>query len=138
MDKFNQVLENIFSRYIFLSSFLLRLFLGISFVIHGCQKFPLPANNLIEWFNFSPFLATLVPIIEVSSGLLIIISGLLKNPLGNLLTRFSAFIIAVFMVFAFTIAHLDWFITTKLFTSEQIFLLGISIFFLIHLNLYEN
>jgi hypothetical protein len=35
------------------------------------------------------------------------------------------------MVFAFSIAHLDWFITTKLFTSEQIFLLGISIFFLI-------
>jgi len=134
MDKFNQVLENIFSRYIFLSSFLLRLLLGISFVIHGCQKFPLPANNLIEWFNFSPFLATLVPIIEVSSGLLIILSGLLKNPLGNLLTRFSALLIVVFMIFAFTIAHLDWFITTKLFTSEQIFLLGIGIFFLIRGN----
>lgn len=134
MDKFNQVLENISSRYIFLSSFLLRLLLGISFVIHGCQKFPLPANNLIEWFNFSPFLATLVPIIEVSSGLLIILSGLLKNPLGNLLTRFSALLIVVFMIFAFTIAHLDWFITTKLFTSEQIFLLGIGIFFLIRGN----
>ena len=131
MKKIDQLLENIFISYKFLAPWLLRLLLGTSFIIHGFQKFPLPAKNLIEWFNFSPFLATFVPIIEVSSGLLIILSGILRNPLGSLLTRFSAFIIAVFMVFAFTIAHLDWFITTKLFTSEQIFLLGISIFFLI-------
>ena len=131
MKKIDQLLDNIFFSYKFLAPWLLRLLLGTSFIIHGSQKFPLPAKNLIEWFNFSPFLATFVPIIEVSSGLLIILSGIFKNPLGNLLTRFSAFIIAVFMVFAFTIAHLDWFITTKLFTSEQIFLLGISIFFLI-------
>jgi uncharacterized membrane protein YphA (DoxX/SURF4 family) len=131
MKKIDQLLENIFFSYKFLAPWLLRLLLGTSFIIHGYQKFPLPAKNLIEWFNFSPFLATFVPIIEVSSGLLIILSGIFRNPLGNLLTRFSAFIIAVFMVFAFSIAHLDWFITTKLFTSEQIFLLGISIFFLI-------
>ncbi len=132
MKKIDQLLENILSSYKFLANWLLRLLLGTSFIIHGCQKFPLPAKNLIEWFNFSPFLATIVPIIEVSSGLLIILAGIFKNPLGNLLTRFSALIIAVFMVFAFTIAHLDWFITTKLFTSEQIFLLGISVFFLIN------
>lgn len=132
MKKIDQLLENILSSYKFLANWLLRLLLGTSFIIHGCQKFPLPANNLIEWFNFSPFLATIVPIIEVSSGLLIILAGIFKNPLGNLLTRFSALIIAVFMVFAFTIAHRDWFITTKLFTSEQIFLLGISVFFLIN------
>jgi uncharacterized membrane protein YphA (DoxX/SURF4 family) len=131
MKKIDQLLENFFINYKFLAPWLLRLLLGTSFIIHGSQKFPLPAKNLIEWFNFSPFLATFVPIIEVSSGLLIILSGIFRNPLGNLLTRLSAFIIAVFMVFAFTIAHLDWFITTKLFTSEQIFLLGISIFFLI-------
>ena len=131
MKKIDQLLENIFISYKFLAPWLLRLLLGTSFIIHGYQKFPLPAKNLIEWFNFSPFLATFVPIIEVSSGLLIILSGIFRNPLGNLLTRFSAFVITVFMVFAFTIAHLDWFITTKLFTSEQIFLLGISIFFLI-------
>ena len=131
MNKINQLLENIFGSYKFLAYWLLRLLLGTSFIIHGCQKFPLPAKNLIEWFSFSPFLATLVPIIEVSSGFLIILSGIFRNPLGSLLTRFSAFIISVFMLFAFTIAHLDWFITTKLFTSEQIFLLGISIFFLI-------
>ena len=35
------------------------------------------------------------------------------------------------MVCALNIAHRDWFITTKLFTSEQIFLLTIGMYFLV-------
>jgi hypothetical protein len=38
------------------------------------------------------------------------------------------------MIGAFYIAHADWFITTKLFTSEQIFLLAIGLFFAIKGN----
>ena len=49
----------------------------------------------------------------------------------NLLTRLSALIIVVYMCFAFFIAHKDWFITSMLFTSEQIFLFGIGLFFLL-------
>mgnify|MGYP001279492772 FL=1 len=64
MKKIDQLLENIFINYKFLAPWLLRLLLGTSFIIHGSQKFPLPAKNLIEWFNFSPFLATFVPFIE--------------------------------------------------------------------------
>ena len=85
----------------------------------------------MEWFNFSPILATLVPIVAITGGSAIIISGFVKNPLGNLLTRLSALIIVVYMCFAFFIAHKDWFITSMLFTSEQIFLFGIGLFFLL-------
>ena len=50
--------------------------------------------------------------------------------MGNLLTRASSVIIVVYMSFAFYIAHKDWFINAKLFTSEQIFLFGVGLFFL--------
>ena len=134
MYKIDNYLERFFSKYKFISCWVLRILLGISFFIHGYQKFPLPSKNLIEWFNFSPFLATTIPIIEILAGLFIIFSGFLNNSLGNILTRLTALIIAIFMVFAFSIAHIDWFINTKLFTSEQIFLLGTSIYFLIRGN----
>jgi hypothetical protein len=38
------------------------------------------------------------------------------------------------MINALALAHRDWFITTKLFTSEQIFLLIIALYFLIKGN----
>ncbi len=134
MYKIDNYLESFFLKYKFVSFWILRFLLGISFFIHGYQKFPLPAKNLIEWFNFSPFLATIIPIIELFLGFVIIFAGFFKNAFGNILTRVTALIIVVFMVFAFSIAHLDWFINTKLFTSEQIFLLGTSMFFLIRGN----
>jgi hypothetical protein len=40
----------------------------------------------------------------------------------------------VIMAVAFSIAHRDWFVTTQLFTSEQIFLFLIGLYFLIRGN----
>ena len=113
---------------------LLRFALGIAFVIHGYQALPVPSQNLMAWFGFSATTATVVPIAAISSGLGIIISGFLPNSLGNLLTRLSALIIVVYMSSAFYIAHQDWFFTQALFTSEQIFLFTLGLFFLLKGN----
>ena len=78
---------------------------------------------MIEYFGFSPFLASFVALTELGAGLFLIVGGLIKGSIGNLITRVSALTIAVVMINAFALAHRDWFITTKLFTSEQIFLL---------------
>ena len=128
IDNFLNVLMRKF--YIF-PQFLLRLGLGTAFIIHGYSKFPLPPQNLVKFFDFSPFLASMVSIFEILAGVLVIFSGFLTNYVGNLLTRISGLIILVIMVCALNIAHRDWFFTTKLFTSEQIFLLIIGIYFLV-------
>ena len=82
----------------------------------------------------SPILSSFVALSELSAGFMIIIGGFIKNPYGNILTRFAGFVIIIMMVNIFAIAHKDWFITTKLFTSEQIFLLIGGIYFLIKGN----
>ena len=71
---------------------------------------------------------------ELLSGLILIISGFIKNPIGNLLTRLSGLNISILMISILIFAHKDWLITTKLFTSEQIFLLIGGIYFLIKGN----
>ena len=131
MQYIDNLINDFFRRFSFLDFWILRTFLGTAFCIHGYQALPLPSKGLMEWFNFSPILATLVPIAAITGGSLIIIAGFFKNPHGNLLTRLSASIIVVYMSFAFFIAHKDWFISSKLFTSEQIFLFGIGLFFLL-------
>ncbi len=113
------------------AQFLLRFSLGIAFIIHGYKKFPLPPQNLIEYFDFSPFLANFVAISELSAGICLILSGFLKNFIGSIITRISASIMMIIMIFAFYIAHKDWFINSKLFTSEQFFLFILSFYFLI-------
>ena len=65
---------------------------------------------------------------------MLIISFFLKSFIGNLLTRVSALTIVVIMIFAFYLAHKDWFINEKLFTSEQIFLFVVGMYFLINGN----
>ena len=116
------------------SEFLLRIFLGIAFIIHGYNKFPLPPATLINYFGFSPHLASFVAISEVLAGNLIIFSGFINSSLGNLLTRISALMIVIIMIFAFYFAHKDWFFNQKLFTSEQIFLFVLGVYFLINGN----
>ena len=116
------------------SEFLLRIFLGIAFIIHGYNKFPLPPASLIKYFGFSPHLASFVAISEVSAGIIIIFSGFINSYIGNLLTRISAIMIVVIMIFAFYFAHKDWFFNQKLFTSEQIFLFILGVYFLINGN----
>ena len=126
---------NTFSEGFFIySEFLLRIFLGNAFIIHGYNKFPLPPATLIKYFGFSPHLASFVAISEFSAGILIIFSGFINSYLGNLLTRISALIIVVIMIFAFYFAHKDWFFNQKLFTSEQIFLFVLGVYFLINGN----
>ena len=134
MDKLDNKINKFFSNIQFLSPWLIRLGLGIAFSIHGFSKFPLPPEVLIKYFGFSPFLASFVALTELGAGLFLIIGGLIKGSIGNLITRISALAIAVVMINAFALGHRDWFITTKLFTSEQIFLLIIALYFLIKGN----
>ena len=126
-----QKITLLFAKVKFLDDWILRVFLGIAFFFHGYQKLPIPSQNMMEWFGFGPFLATIVPLAELLGGSLIIISGFLKGYRGSLLTRLAAIIIFVYMIFAFAIAHQDWFITPRLFMSEQIFLWAISLYFLL-------
>ena len=134
LKSLDNFIEKITRNFIYTSNFLLRLALGIAFILHGISKFPLPPASLIEYFGFSPFLASFVAISEIIAGSVLILAGLIKTFVGNLLTRISAFIIVVIMIFAFYFAHKDWFFNSKLFTSEQIFLLLVGFYFLINGN----
>ena len=134
MQNLNNKVNNFFLNIDALASLIFRFGIGIAFIIHGLGKFPLPPQVLIEYFDLSPALASFVALSELSAGLILIISGFIKNPFGNLLTRVAAFMIIIMMINIFAIAHQDWFITTKLFTSEQIFLLIGGVYFLIKGN----
>lgn len=130
MSWFDAFLRN----FSFLSLLFLRLGLGLAFIFHGIDKFPLPPEGLIKYFGFSSVLASSVALSEVASGSLLIISIFFKNFMGDLITRFSSLIILIIMIFAFYFAHRDWFFNSKLFTSEQIFLFLIGFFFFINGN----
>ena len=134
MKNVDNKVNNILGGLDFLAPWLIRLGLGIAFIIHGYNKFPLPPQGLINYFGFSPALATFVALSEVFAGLIIIVGGLFNNSLGNLITRLGGLMVVVIMVFAFSIAHQEWFITVKLFTSEQIFLFLIGFYFLLKGN----
>ena len=134
MKNLDNKINNILGGIDFLAPWVIRLGLGIAFIIHGYNKFPLPPQGLINYFGFSPALATFVALSEVFAGIIIIVGGLLNNSLGNLITRLGGLIVVVVMIFAFSIAHQEWFITVKLFTSEQIFLFLIGFYFLIRGN----
>jgi len=127
-------IQNLLGRFHNISILVLRVSLGIAFIIHGFGKFPLPPQKLMDYFNFSPYLASFVAISELLAGILIIVGGFFKSSIGNLITRLSALVIVVIMIFAFSLAHKDWFITKELFTSEQIFLIVIGAYFLINGN----
>ena len=102
--------------------------------ISWAYKFPLPPQKLIDFFGFSAELASFVAISEIGAGFLLILGGFLKGHVGNLVTRFAAGVIIIVMTVAFTLAHSDWFITPKLFMSEQIFLMIIGLYFFIKGN----
>ena len=126
LTKFN----NLFSNFEALGSLFLRLGVGIAFIIYGLGKFPLPPEGLIEYFGLSPFLASLVAISELATGIVLIVSHFIKNPIGHTLTRLTGLNIVILMVCIFAVAHRDWFITKQLFTSVQIFLLIGGFYFL--------
>jgi uncharacterized membrane protein YphA (DoxX/SURF4 family) len=126
LTKFNNLLSNFEA----LGSLFLRLGVGIAFIIYGLGKFPLPPEGLIEYFGLSPFLASLVAISELATGIVLIVSHFIKNPIGHTLTRLAGLNIVILMVCIFAVAHRDWFITKQLFTSVQIFLLIGGFYFL--------
>ena len=134
MQNLNNKVNSFFSNIDSLASLILRFGIGVAFIIHGAKKFPLPPQRLIEYFGLSPILASTVALSELLTGLVLIISGFIKNPFGNILTRLSGLNIAILMITILVFAHKDWFFTTKLFTSEQIFLLIGGIYFLIKGN----
>ncbi|MDC1100807.1 DoxX family protein [Methylophilaceae bacterium] len=134
MKSIDNIMNAILSHFYHLSPWLIRLGLGISFIFHGLSKFPLPPQKLIDYFGFSPELASFVAISELGAGILLILGGFLKGHVGNLVTRFAAGVIVIVMTFAFILAHSDWFITPKLFMSEQIFLMIIGLYFFIKGN----
>ena len=134
MKSIDNIMNAILSHFYHLSPWLLRLGLGISFIFHGLGKFPLPPQKLIDYFGFSPELASFVAISELGAGILLILGGFLKGHVGNLVTRFAAGVIVIVMTFAFILAHSDWFIRPKLFMSEQIFLMIIGLYFFIKGN----
>jgi len=134
MEYINKKFDQIFNNLTFITPWLLRLSLGVSFIFHGYGKFPLPPQKLIDYFGFSETLASFVAISELTAGVLLILGGFIKSHLGELVTRFGATLIVIIMTFALGLAHRDWFITPKLFMSEQIFLLIIALYFLIRGN----
>ena len=129
-NKFN----NFFSNFEALGSLLFRLGIGIAFIIYGIGKFPLPPEGLTEYFGLSPFLASVVAISEVSTGVILIIANFLKNSIGHTLTRLAGLNIVILMLCILLVAHKNWFVTTQLFTSVQIFLLVGGFYFLIKGN----
>ena len=134
MECLNKKLDQIFNNFTFITPWLLRISLGVSFIFHGYGKFPLPPQKLIDYFGFSETLASFVAISELTAGMLLILGGFIKSHLGELTTRFGSMLIVIIMIVALGLAHRDWFITPKLFMSEQIFLLIIGLYFLIRGN----
>ena len=121
------------------SFWLLRLGLGVAFFLHGFEKFPLPPESMTNWFTklgfaFPELTTSAVAIGEVGAGLGIILGGLVKGHVGNIITKVSGGAVVVIMSGAFIIAHSDWFFTSRLFMSEQIFLFILGSFFLIRGN----
>ena len=130
MNQFLTKFNNFFSNFDALGSLFFRLGVGIAFIIYGLGKFPLPPEGLIEYFGLSPFIASVVAISEVTTGVVLIIAIFLKNSIGHTLTRLAALNIVILMICIFAIAHRDWFITKQLFTSIQLFLLIGGLYFL--------
>ena len=127
-------INSFFDNFEALATLFFRFGIGIAFIIHGYGKFPLPPEGLVDYYDLHPLIASLVAISELSSGIILIISGFMKNPIGNILTRLVGLNIVILMVCIFAVAHQDWFITKRLFTSSQIFLLIGGLFFLIKGN----
>ena len=122
-----------------IAPWLLRLGLGISFILHGIGKFPLPPEKMVTWFEsmgymYPELVTSMVALGEVGAGIGIILGGFINNNVGNLITRLSGGAVGIIMIGAIVIAHSDWLITKKLFMSEQIFLFLLGVYFAIKGN----
>ena len=139
MKNLNNVLESVAKPLMPIAPWLLRLGLGISFILHGIGKFPLPPEKMVTWFEsmgymYPELVTSMVALGEVGAGVGIILGGFINNNVGNLITRLSGGAVGVIMIGAIVIAHSDWLITKKLFMSEQIFLFLLGVYFAIKGN----
>ena len=75
MQNLNNKINNFFSNIDALATLIFRFGIGIAFIIHGLGKFPLPPQGLIEYFDLSPSLASLVALSELSAGILLSLTG---------------------------------------------------------------
>ena len=143
MKRLNNYLEKISRPIAPISFWLLRFGLGVAFFLHGFEKFPLPPEKMTNWFTkmgfaFPELTTSAVALGEVGAGVGIILGGLVKGHVGNIITKVSGGAVVVIMSGAFIIAHSNWFFTSRLFMSEQIFLFILGFFFLIRGNNNER
>ena len=139
MKNLNNILESVANPLMPITPWLLRFGLGISFILHGIGKFPLPPEKMVTWFEsmgymYPELVTSMVALGEVGAGIGIILGGFINNNVGNLITRLSGGAVGVIMIGAIVIAHSDWLITKKLFMSEQIFLFLLGVYFAIKGN----
>ena len=134
MKNFFKRFNNFFLNFEAIASLFFRLTVGIAFILYGTGKLPLPPEGLITNYGLTPFIASLVAISEISSGILLIIANFLKNSIGHTLTRLAGLNIVVLMFGILLVAHKDWFVTKQLFMGVQIFLLIGGFYFLIKGN----
>ena len=134
MKNFFKRFNNFFLNFEAIASLFLRLTVGIAFILYGTGKLPLPPEGLITNYGLSPFIASLVAISEISSGIILIIANFLKNSIGHTLTRLAGLNIVILMFSILLVAHKDWFVTKQLFMGVQIFLLVGGFYFLIKGN----
>ena len=139
MNKLNNLLDSIAKPFMPITPWLLRLGLGISFILHGVSKLPLPPERMVPWlesmgYMYPELVSSLVAIGEIAAGVGIIFGGLLANKVGHLITRLSGGAVGVIMIGAILIAHSDWLVNKKLFMSEQIFLFLLGTYFAIRGN----
>ena len=134
MKNFFKRFNNFFLNFEAIASLLFRLTIGIAFILYGTGKLPLPPEGLITNYGLSPFIASLVAISEISSGIVLIIANFLKNSIGHTLTRLAGLNIVILMFSILLVAHKDWFVTKQLFMGVQIFLLVGGFYFLIKGN----
>lgn len=136
MEKLHNLLDSLASPFKPYATWLLRIGLGVSFFLHGFGKLPLDSTGWLA-SNLGYTTALMVAWGELLAGIGILLGGFLPKIAGSLLTRLSGGAISVIMIGAIIIAHSDWgifFGEKVLFTSEQIFLLLLGIYFAIKGN----
>ncbi len=79
---FSNYLDSVARPFEGLAPWILRLVLGVSFILHGIGKFPLPPEKMVTWFESMgiaapEIVASLVAIGEVGAGAGIILGGFL-------------------------------------------------------------
>ena len=133
MEKLHNLLDSLASPFKPYATWLLRIGLGVSFFLHGFGKLPLDSTGWLA-SNLGYTTALMVAWGELLAGIVILLGGFLPKTAGSLLTRLSGGAVGIIMISAIILVHLDWISSGKIFTSEQIFLLVLGVYFAIKGN----